>query len=140
MEENFYSDGVCRVSARPVARILEHEGWAVPRFGFTTEANVGEHPTANLGSTREATDTSRRHAATSWTCASSPLRIRRSNYVDPLLDDWQKAYYGPYYDRLLNVKKQWDTTGFFDFQQGVGSDFEPDLEKPIDLSPLNRTF
>ncbi len=63
------------------------------------------------------------------------------NYIDPLLPDWQQAYYGRSWDQLCKVKKRWDPKGFFDFQQGIDSKFQPDVSKyPLDLSPLRRTF
>lgn len=62
------------------------------------------------------------------------------NYIDPLLKDWQRAYYEGNYKRLLEVKHHWDPENFFHFQQSVGSKFEPDTSFPLDLSPLNRTF
>jgi hypothetical protein len=62
------------------------------------------------------------------------------NYIDPLLTDWQKKYYEGNYKRLLEVKHKWDPKNFFQFQQGIGSKFQPDISMPLDLSPLNRTF
>jgi FAD/FMN-containing dehydrogenase len=62
------------------------------------------------------------------------------NYIDPLLGGWANKYYVDHYPRLLDIKKRCDPNGFFDFQQGVGSPFEPDLSQPLDLAPLNRTF
>lgn len=62
------------------------------------------------------------------------------NYVDPLLMDWQNKYYRQHYNRLLQVKQHWDPTGYFDFQQGIGSSFSPTRTTPLDLTPLNRTF
>lgn len=61
------------------------------------------------------------------------------NYIDPLLPGWREMYYGAHYERLLNIKKRVDPDGFFSFQQAVGSDFEPSVSEPLDLSPLNRT-
>jgi len=61
------------------------------------------------------------------------------NYIDPLLHDWQKKYYGASYGRLLAIKKRIDPDGVFDFQQGIGSKFNPPA-KLSDLSPLSRTF
>jgi hypothetical protein len=49
-------------------------------------------------------------------------------------------YYGSNYERLLQIKQRCDPNDFFAFQQGVGSNFEPDISEPLDLSPLNRTF
>ncbi|HEV8695911.1 MAG TPA: FAD-dependent oxidoreductase, partial [Lysobacter sp.] len=62
------------------------------------------------------------------------------NYIDPLLDDWARRYYLDNYPRLLAVKQQCDPDNFLRFQQGVGSNFAPDLSQPLDLAPLNRTF
>jgi hypothetical protein len=58
------------------------------------------------------------------------------NYIDPLLSDWRRKYHGDNYDRLLEVKRKWDPTNFFHFQQSIGSEFEPDPHVPLDLSPL----
>ncbi len=63
------------------------------------------------------------------------------NYIDPLQKEWAKAYYGePNLTELRRIKKQADPGGFFKFQQSVDSPFEPDLTRPLDLSPLNRTI
>lgn len=61
------------------------------------------------------------------------------NYIDPLLHDWNREYYGANYDRLLAIKKKVDPDGLFRFQQGIGSKFNPPAEL-ADLSPLNRTI
>jgi hypothetical protein len=72
------------------------------------------------------------------------------NYIDPLLLDWQSSYYRDEYPQLLKVKERWDKEGRFTTQQGVGSTYvtaprpkpvqPPALPKPVDLSPLTRTF
>ncbi len=61
------------------------------------------------------------------------------NYIDPLLVGWQNKYYGENYARLVEVKKEWDPGGFFDFQQGVASSHSPGGNRPLDLSPLFKT-
>ncbi|MEP4092864.1 FAD-binding oxidoreductase [Reichenbachiella sp.] len=61
------------------------------------------------------------------------------NYIDPLLHDWPEKYYGENYARLNAIKKQVDPKNFFNFQQGIGSSFNPN-QKLTDLSPLNRTI
>jgi hypothetical protein len=64
------------------------------------------------------------------------------NYIDPLLVDWHTKYYRDNYARLLAIKGHWDPKGQFDFQQGIGSGFNPTRPKspePLDLSPLTRT-
>lgn len=62
------------------------------------------------------------------------------NYIDPLLANWADRYYLGNYPRLLDVKRACDPDGFMNFQQGVGSPFEPDQSQPLDLAPLNRSF
>jgi hypothetical protein len=61
------------------------------------------------------------------------------NYIDPLLQDWQRKYYRGSYRRLVKIREHWDPTGYFTFQQGIGSDFSPSRAKPIDISPLSKT-
>lgn len=60
------------------------------------------------------------------------------NYIDPLQHDWARMYYGDNYERLLSIKKKVDPQNYFNFQQSVGSPFNPP-QKLTDLSPLNRT-
>lgn len=60
------------------------------------------------------------------------------NYIDPLQHDWARMYYGDNYERLLSIKKKVDPQNYFNFQQSVGSPFNPPKEL-TDLSPLNRT-
>ncbi|SES47526.1 FAD/FMN-containing dehydrogenase [Streptomyces sp. yr375] len=62
------------------------------------------------------------------------------NYIDPLQEGWATAYYGGNLEKLQRIKKIADPTGFFRFQQSVDSTFEPDVSRPLDLSPLNRTL
>ena len=41
------------------------------------------------------------------------------NYTDPELVDWQRAYYGANYDRLVRVKAAYDPHGLFQMPQGI---------------------
>ncbi|WP_082591341.1 FAD-binding oxidoreductase [Duganella sp. Root198D2] len=41
------------------------------------------------------------------------------NYLDPLLKEWQPAYYGANYARLSKIKKQYDPGRVFNMFQGV---------------------
>jgi hypothetical protein len=43
------------------------------------------------------------------------------NFPDPTLRDWRRAYYGVNYDRLVQVKRRYDPTGFFSYPQAIGS-------------------
>jgi hypothetical protein len=41
---------------------------------------------------------------------------------DYFLRDWQKAYWGSNYPRLLAIKKKYDPSGLFFVHHGVGSE------------------
>ena len=61
------------------------------------------------------------------------------NYIDPLLHNWTEMYYGENYQRLEAIKRKVDPNNVLGFQQGIGSSFNPQIQRPLDLSPLNRT-
>ena len=61
------------------------------------------------------------------------------NYIDPLQHDWARQYYGANYERLVSIKKNVDPDNYFNFQQGIGSPFNPPPPPLTDISPLNRT-
>ncbi|HEY0729525.1 MAG TPA: BBE domain-containing protein, partial [Pyrinomonadaceae bacterium] len=62
------------------------------------------------------------------------------NYIDPLLHNWQKEFYGDNYKRLVQIKKAVDPDEHFRFQQAIGSPFNPSPEYPPNQAPLYRTF
>lgn len=43
------------------------------------------------------------------------------NFIDRGQPDWQRAYYGENFDRLLEVKRRYDPDGLFDYEQGIPS-------------------
>jgi FAD/FMN-containing dehydrogenase len=45
--------------------------------------------------------------------------VAESSYFQP---DWQRAYWGTNYPRLLAVKARYDPTGLFFARHGVGSE------------------
>ena len=44
------------------------------------------------------------------------------NECDYFQDDWQRAFWGPHYERLLAVKRRYDPAGLFTVHHGVGSE------------------
>jgi hypothetical protein len=42
------------------------------------------------------------------------------NYTDPDLNNWQNAYYGSNYRRLLKVRRKYDPHHYFNFPQAIG--------------------
>ena len=49
-------------------------------------------------------------------------RSGKSGPKDYFLKDWQRAFWGSNYPRLLSVKKRYDPDGLFTVHHGVGSE------------------
>lgn len=64
------------------------------------------------------------------------------NYIDPYLDNWQELYYRDHWDRLREIKSQWDPTWYFRFPQGIPpKNRQPDtLSKGIMIVPTFINF
>ena len=43
------------------------------------------------------------------------------NFPDPELEDWEHAYHGANYDRLVRAKARYEPDGFFSFHQSIPS-------------------
>jgi FAD/FMN-containing dehydrogenase len=41
------------------------------------------------------------------------------NFIDRGQPDWERAYYGANFDRLVEVKRRYDPDGLFDYEQGI---------------------
>lgn len=51
----------------------------------------------------------------------TPPEQSYQNFPDPQLKDWRRAYYGTNYPRLVDAKRRYDPTGFFNYAQAIGS-------------------
>ena len=70
---------------------------------------------------------SRVRAATTALRAAAPNTGTYLNECDYFQPDWQKAFWGPNYPRLLQIKRRYDPDGAFFVHHGVGSkDWSPD--------------
>lgn len=93
---------------------------AYPHRGATFVVDIGTHwkpgtPPAAVSALLAQTRTAHRM-----------LRHRLStdaayvNFPDPDLRDWRRAYYGPNYDRLTAVKRRYDPSALFRYEQAIG--------------------
>ena len=52
----------------------------------------------------------------------TPASGAYSNEADYFEPDWQTAFWGPHYSRLLDIKRKYDPDNLFRVHHGVGSD------------------
>ena len=70
---------------------------------------------------------SRVQAAIAALRAAAPETGAHVNECDYFQADWQKAFWGPNYARLFDIKRRYDPDGLFTVHHGVGSEaWSPD--------------
>jgi len=62
------------------------------------------------------------HAAMRALRACAPDTGAYVNECDYFQEDWQRAFWGPHYAKLLEVKRRYDPDGLFTVHHGVGSE------------------
>jgi FAD/FMN-containing dehydrogenase len=67
-------------------------------------------------------DRDRVHAAMDALLACAPGAGSYVNETDWFQPDWQRAFWGPNYQRLLAIKRRYDPAGLFTVHHGVGSE------------------
>ena len=72
--------------------------------------------------TRLAAGRARVHAAMDEMLRCAPGAGSYVNETDWFQADWQRAFWGPNYPRLLAIKRRYDPTGLFTVHHGVGSE------------------
>ena len=83
---------------------------------FQVKHSVTVDPECSTGEKADAL----RWVSRSWALVH-PWGSRRvfQNFIDPDLKEWEEAYYGTNYDRLVRVKARYDPNGFFRFHQSI---------------------
>lgn len=77
-------------------------------------------PEPNLAAARS--EAARVQAAMKALRACAPKAGAYFNECDYFQDDWQRAFWGPHYPRLLAIKRRYDPDGLFYVHHGVGSE------------------
>ncbi|MEU1403972.1 FAD-binding oxidoreductase [Streptomyces sp. NPDC005728] len=94
---------------------------AYPHRRATFVIDIGTHwkPGAPPSEVRALLEQTR--SAHHMLCRRLSTQAAYVNFPDPDLPDWRHAYYGTNYDRLVTVKRRYDPTGLFRYQQAVGA-------------------
>ncbi|WP_369779639.1 BBE domain-containing protein [Streptomyces sp. R33] len=94
---------------------------AYPHRDATFVIDIGTHcmaDTPQAGVRRQLARTRALHRTLS---RDLETRAAYVNFPDPDLHDWQSAYYGDNYARLLDVKRRYDPSGLFHYAQAIGT-------------------
>ncbi|MFI6004838.1 FAD-binding oxidoreductase [Streptomyces sp. NPDC051366] len=94
---------------------------AYPHRGATFVVDIGTHwkpDTPQDGVRQQLARTRALHRTLS---RDLETRAAYVNFPDPDLRDWQSAYYGDNYARLLEVKRRYDPSGLFQYAQAIGT-------------------
>lgn len=94
---------------------------AYPHRGATFVIDIGTHwkpDTPQDGVRQQLARTRALHRTLS---RDLETRAAYVNFPDPDLRDWQSAYYGDNYARLLEVKRRYDPSGLFHYAQAIGT-------------------
>jgi FAD/FMN-containing dehydrogenase len=126
---NFASYGAAVADGSGAYWIFDLMGGAIDRVATDATAFVHRgtlfsaeyynyHP---VGVVSNATLDSEQAAANSVRAVMSPWSSGRAyvNYIDPLITNWQTAYYGGNYARLVQVKAKYDPANIFHLPQGI---------------------
>ena len=116
------------VASEPLAVIMDLMGGAIARVAPTDTAFVHRQALFSAQYYISGPVGVPADAVSQAQVAASGLRTTMSawssgeayqNYLDPLLQDWQHAYYGANYDRLVQVKARVDPNQVFRQAQGI---------------------
>jgi FAD/FMN-containing dehydrogenase len=84
--------------------------------GFMVEGNASWHP----GDPPSVVAATRAWMQELWHVLAPDFDgTAYQNFIDPTLEDWQRAYYGDNLERLIDVKSQVDPENYFQFAQSI---------------------
>jgi FAD/FMN-containing dehydrogenase len=124
------------------ARVLDFTPWAGAYNRVPAEATAFAHRAERFLLKQEVVvdagaSADERQAARDWLSRSWALAHAwgsggvYSNFPDPDLEDWDRAYHGANLERLRRVKALYDPENIFRFDQSV----QPSASRPISASP-----
>lgn len=102
-------DTTCTLNFTPMGGAYNRVPTEATAFAHRGERFLLEHVSPDLTAVRRSWSVAHPHASGGV----------YANFPDPDLTDWQTAYHGPNYERLLAVKQRYDPTNAFHFPQGL---------------------